>query len=99
MGEWVVGGWVGGWFTGREGSVCCGTVELARALPSESACGIIAVWKLLSSSAPRRLGTHCIVSTSVAVPVACGLGTFGHSRMLLPASPWDWRDRKGACVI
>ena len=65
--------------------MCCGTVELARALPSESACGIIAVWKLLLSSAPHRLGTHCIVSTSVALPVACGLGTFGHSRMLLPA--------------
>ena len=85
--------------------MCCGAVELARALPSESElaralpsespCDIIAVWKLLLSSALHRLGTHCIVSTSVALPVACGLGTFGHSRMLLPASPWDGRDRKG----
>ena len=53
MGEWVVGGW----FTGKEGSLCCGMVELARVLPSESACGIIAVWKLLLPSAPHRLGT------------------------------------------
>ena len=89
------GGWVGGLFTGREGSLCSGTVELARAWPFESACGI-ALWKFLL----QLIGLgHCIVRTSIALAVACGLGIDGALAHGAACQPMGWEGSKRAGVI